>query len=87
MKPVGLSTIPMYRYDCILYGCMMGTDHMLIPHESVQDGTALQVWSEDHSVLLQVKCKGVAGPPAHGFDHVEWYPMQEVLQGATNTNT
>ena len=25
-----LSTVPVYGYDRILYGCMMGTDHMFI---------------------------------------------------------
>ena len=42
------TTIPMYGYNRILYGCMMGTDHMFIqPYRQKLRGQPAWVWGSN----------------------------------------
>lgn len=50
-----------------------------------EDGLLLQEWGEDEGVASEIEHEGLAGPPSHGFDDVEGYPFEEIVERASDT--
>ena len=44
----------------------------------------LEVWGQDLSVFAEVELEGVALPPAHGLDDVEWDASEQVFECASD---
>ena len=44
----------------------------------------LEVWGQDLSVFVGVELEGIALPPAHGLDDVEWDASEQVFECASN---